>query len=125
MKKVIKTPDAPEPVGPYSQAIVAGNSVFTAGQIALTPETNTLVKGGVAAQTEQVLKNLKAIIQAAGADLSSVVKTTVYLTKPEDFTPMNEVYKSYFRSNPPARVTVFVSSLPKGALVEIDAIAQL
>ncbi len=125
MKKVIKTPDAPEPVGPYSQAIVAGNRIFTAGQIALTPETNTLVKGGVAAQTEQVLKNLKAIIKAAGADLSSVVKTTVYLTKPEDFTPMNEVYKSYFRSDPPARVTVFVSSLPKGALVEIDAIAQL
>lgn len=125
MKKVIKTRDAPEAIGPYSQAIVAGNLVFTAGQIALSPDTNTLVKGNVAVQVEQVLKNLKAIIKAAGADLSSVVRTTVYLTKPEDFAPMNDIYKSYFKSDPPSRVTVFVNSLPKGALVEIDAVAQL
>ncbi len=125
MKKIIKTTNAPEAIGPYSQAVVAGNFVFAAGQIALSPETNALVEGGVAVQTEQVLKNLKAIIQAAGADLSSVVKTTVYLIKPEDFTPMNHIYGTYFNSDPPARVTVFVNSLPKGALVEIDAIAQL
>ncbi|KPL15942.1 hypothetical protein AMJ74_00365 [candidate division WOR_3 bacterium SM1_77] len=125
MKEVIKTTDAPEAIGPYSQAIVAGNFIFTAGQIALTPDTNTLVQGNVAVQAEQVLKNLKAIIETAGADLSSVVKTTVYLTKPEDFAPMNEIYGSYFKSDPPARVTVFVNSLPKGALVEIDAVAQL
>jgi len=125
MKEVIKTTDAPEAIGPYSQAIVAGNIIFTAGQIALTPDTNTLVQGNVAAQTEQVLKNLKAIVKAAGADLSSVVRTTVYLTKPEDFVPMNEIYKSYFTSDFPARVTVFVNALPKGALVEIDAVAQL
>ena len=125
MKKVIMTTDAPEPVGPYSQAIVSGNIIFTAGQIALTPDTNTLTQGSVAAQTDQVLKNLQAIIKAAGADLSSVVRTTDYLTKPADFAPMNEIYKSYFTSDPPARVTVFVNALPKGALVEIDAIAQL
>ena len=125
MKRTIKTTDAPEAIGPYSQAIVAGNLVFTAGQIALTPETNTMVNGDVAAQTDQVLRNIKAIVIAAGAEMSSVVKTTVYLTKAEDFAPMNKVYASYFNSAPPARATIFVKSLPKGALVEIDAVAQL
>lgn len=125
MKKIIKTTKAPEAIGPYSQATVAGNVVFTAGQIAISPETNELIEGDVAAQTRQVLENLKAIIETAGADLSSVLKTTVYLTKPNDFAPMNEIYATYFDSEPPARVTIFVSSLPKSALVEIDAIAQL
>lgn len=125
MKSVIKTTDAPEAIGPYSQAIVAGNFVFTAGQIALAPDTNIMVKGDVAAQTDQVLRNIKAIVTAAGADLPSVVKTTVYLTKAEDFAPMNKVYASYFNSDPPARATIFVNSLPKGALVEIDAVVQL
>ncbi len=125
MKKIIKTTKAPEAIGPYSQATVAGNVVFTAGQIAISPETNELIEGDVAAQTRQVLENLKAIIETAGADLSSVLKTTVYLTKPNDFAPMNEIYATYFGSEPPARVTIFVSSLPKSALVEIDAIAQL
>ena len=125
MKKIISTKDAPEAIGPYSQAVKAGNFVFTAGQIALQPGTNTVVEGDIAAQTEQVLQNLQAILQAAGADMSSVVKTHVYLTKPEDFAPMNNVYANYFTSDQPARVTVFVSSLPKNVLVEIDAVAQL
>ncbi len=125
MKSVIKTTDAPEAIGPYSQAIVAGNLVFTAGQIALSPDTNTITEGDVAIQTDQVLRNIKAIIAAAGADMASVVKTTVYLTKAEDFASMNKVYASYFNSDPPARVTIFVNSLPKSALVEIDAVAQL
>jgi len=125
MKKVISTKDAPEAIGPYSQAVKAGNFVFIAGQIALQPGTNTMLEGDIAAQTEQVLQNMKAILHAAGADMSSVVKTHVYLTQPEDFAPMNKVYANYFSSDPPARVTVFVGSLPKNALVEIDAVAQL
>ncbi|MCK4673640.1 MAG: reactive intermediate/imine deaminase [Candidatus Stahlbacteria bacterium] len=125
MKKIIKTANAPEAIGPYSQAVVAGDFVFTAGQIAISPETNKLINGNVAEQTKQVLDNLEAVIKASGTKLSSVVKTTVYLIKPEDFAPMNEVYATYFSNEPPARVTVFVSSLPKGALVEIDATAKL
>lgn len=125
MKKIIKTANAPEAIGPYSQAVMAGDFVFTAGQIAISPETNKLINGNVAEQTKQVLDNLEAVIKASGTKLSSVVKTTVYLIKPEDFAPMNEVYATYFSNEPPARVTVFVSSLPKGALVEIDATAKL
>jgi 2-iminobutanoate/2-iminopropanoate deaminase len=125
MKKIIKTANAPEAIGPYSQAVVAGDFVFTAGQIAISPEINKLINGNVAEQTKQVLDNLEAVIKASGTKLSSVVKTTVYLIKPEDFAPMNEVYATYFSNEPPARVTVFVSSLPKGALVEIDATAKL
>ncbi|MBA7481096.1 2-iminobutanoate/2-iminopropanoate deaminase [subsurface metagenome] len=125
MKKIIKTTNAPAAIGPYSQAVVAGNFVFTAGQIAISPGANKLIHGNVAEQTKQVLENLKAVIKASGTKLSSVVKTTVYLTKAEDFVPMNEVYATYFSNEPPARVTVFVNSLPKGALVEIDATAEL
>ncbi|NOR17289.1 reactive intermediate/imine deaminase [candidate division WOR-3 bacterium] len=125
MKKIIKTANAPEAIGSYSQAVVAGDFVFTAGQIAISPETNKLINGNVAEQTKQVLDNLEAVIKASGTKLSSVVKTTVYLIKPDDFAPMNEVYATYFSNEPPARVTVFVSSLPKGALVEIDATAKL
>jgi len=125
MKKIIKTANAPEAIGSYSQAVVAGDFVFTAGQIAISPETNKLINGNVAEQTKQVLDNLEAVIKASGTKLSSVVKTTVYLIKPEDFAPMNEVYATYFSNEPPARVTVFVSSLPKGALVEIDATDKL
>lgn len=125
MKKIIKTTNAPEAIGPYSQAVVAGDFVFAAGQIALSPQTNKIVDGGITEQTKQVLDNIKAVIEASGANFSSVVKTTVYLTKPDDFTPMNEIYATYFSNEPPARVTVFVGSLPKGALVEIDVIAKL
>ncbi len=125
MKKIIKTKNAPKAIATYSQAVVTRNFIFTAGQIAISPETNEFIDGGVAEQTKQVLNNLKAVIEAAGADLSSTVKTTVYLTKPEDYVPMNDIYAEYFSSEPPARVTVFVKSLPKNALVEIDATAEL
>ena len=125
MKKIIKTDKAPKAIGPYSQAVVVEDFVFTAGQIAISPETGDIIKEGVVKQTQQVLENLKAIIDASGSDLSSVVKTTVYLTKPENFVPMNEVYAKYFGDGPPARTTVFVNSLPKGVLIEIDAIAKL
>ncbi len=125
MKEIITTHEAPEAIGPYSQAVKTDNFVFTAGQIALQPKTNTMIEGDVSLQTEQVLQNIKAILKAAGANMSSIVKTTVYLTQPEDFAPMNKVYATYFTDDPPARATVFISSLPKGALVEIDAIARL
>jgi 2-iminobutanoate/2-iminopropanoate deaminase len=125
MKQVINTEDAPKAIGPYSQAIKAGQFVFTAGQIALDPKTGTVIGSDITAQTERVLENLKAVITAAGASLSDVVKTTVYLTKLEDFAPMNEIYARYFKIEPPARTTVFINGLPKGALVEIDAVARL
>jgi len=125
MKRIIKSKNAPEAIGPYSQAIAIDNLIFTAGQIAIVPETGKLVEEGITEQTEQVFKNLKAIIAAAGSSLSSVVKTTVYLTKPDHFAPMNEVYAKHFTDEPPARTTIFVSSLPKGGLVEIEAIAKL
>jgi len=125
MKQVINAEDAPKAIGPYSQAIKAGQFVFTAGQIALDPKTGTVIGSDIAAQTERVLENLKAVITAAGASLSDVVKTTVYLTKLEDFAPMNEIYARYFKIEPPARTTVFINVLPKGALIEIDAVARL
>jgi len=125
MHQVIKTKNAPEAIGPYVQAIKAGNFIFTAGQVPLSPVSGVMVEGGVREQTVQVIENLKAIIEAGGGTLSSIMKTTVYLTKPDDFTVMNEIYSKYFALNPPARTTVFISALPKGALVEIDAIAAL
>jgi len=125
MRSIVNTKKAPAAIGPYSQAVKAEGFVFTAGQIAIDPATNTVVNGSVAEQTEQVMENLKAVIEEAGADLSSVVKTTVYLTSPEDFGPMNEVYARYFPSEPPARTTVFITALPKNVKVEIDAIARL
>lgn len=125
MKKVINTHKAPKAIAQYSQAIRAENLLFTAGQVAIDPITNTLIDGDVASQTRQVLENLKAVIEAAGSDLSHALKTTVYLTEPGNFTAMNEVYGRYFTSEPPARTTIFVNALPKNALVEIDAIVQL
>ncbi len=125
MKVVIKTDNAPKAIGPYSQAIKAQSLVFTAGQVAIDPAAGALIDGGVGAQTEQALENLKAVVEESGASLSNIVKTTVYLTKPEDFAPMNEIYAQFFKTDPPARTTVFIRSLPMGALVEIDAIAQL
>ncbi len=125
MKSVIKTDKAPAAIGPYSQAIKANGFLFTAGQIAISPATGDIISGGVAEQTKQVLDNLKAVIEAAGANMSAVVKTTVYLTKPEDFVPMNEEYAQYFANEPPARTTTFVASLPRNVAVEIDAIVQL
>jgi 2-iminobutanoate/2-iminopropanoate deaminase len=125
MKQVINTDGAPKAIGPYSQAIKAGQFMFTAGQIALDPKTGAVIEGDIAAQTKRVLENLKAVIKASGADLSDVVKTTVYLTRIDNFAPMNEIYAQYFDTEPPARTTVFVNALPKGVLVEIDVVARL
>ncbi len=125
MKKIIRTDRAPKAIGPYSQAVSENKFIFTAGQIGISPETGEIVQGGVKEQTKQALENLKAVLQAGGADLQDVVKTTVYLTKAEDFPLMNGVYAEYFAKEPPARTTIFVAGLPKGALVEIDAIASL
>ena len=123
MKKVISTAEAPQAIGPYSQAIEAGGFVFVSGQIPLIPATGELVEGSVEVQTARVLENLKAILEAAGSSLESVVKTTVYITNMGDFAKVNGIYGQYFQENPPARVCVEVSKLPKGALVEIDVIA--
>ena len=123
MKKVISTAEAPQAIGPYSQAIEAGGFVFVSGQIPLIPATGELVEGSVEVQTARVLENLKAILEAVGSSLESVVKTTVYITNMDDFAKVNGIYGQYFQENPPARVCVEVSKLPKGALVEIDVIA--
>ena len=123
MKKVISTAKAPQAIGPYSQAIEAGDFIFVSGQIPLIPATGERVEGSVEVQTARVLENLKAILEAAGSSLESVVKTTVYITNMDDFAKVNGIYGQYFQENPPARVCVEVSKLPKGALVEIDVIA--
>ncbi|HET9294113.1 MAG TPA: RidA family protein [Gemmatimonadales bacterium] len=120
--RTIATPDAPRAIGPYSQAMLTGGQVFTAGQIALDPASMELVPGGVAEQTERVMQNLRAILEAAGSGMSSVIKTTVYLIDMGDFAAMNEVYARHFGDHRPARSTVAVAALPKGARVEIDAI---
>ncbi len=123
MREVISTPNAPQAIGPYSQAIKAGGLVFTAGQVAIDPPTGLVVAGDVAAQTEQVMKNLAAILEAAGSGFEKVVRCTVFLKNMNDFTAMNEVYGRYFTAAPPARSTVEVARLPKDVLVEIDVIA--
>lgn len=122
-KSIVHTANAPKAIGPYSQAIKTGDIVFTSGQISIDPSKNEFIKGSVAEQTELVLKNLTAVLKEAGSSIDSVVKTTVYIQKMEDFPAMNSVYERFFANNPPARSTVEVASLPKGALVEIDAIA--
>lgn len=119
----VTTDRAPRAIGPYSQAIVAGSHVYCSGQIPVDPETGAVVEGGIAPQTERVLENLKAVLQAAGATLQDVVKTTVYLKNMSEFAAMNEVYGRYFAERPPARATVEVARLPKDVLVEIDCIA--
>lgn len=121
--KEIRTPNAPAAIGPYSQAQVVGNLVFTAGQIPLDPATGAVIEGDVSAQTARVLDNLRALLEAAGASLQSVVKTTVYLVDMNDFAAMNAVYAEYFGEHRPARSTVQVARLPKDVKVEIDAIA--
>ena len=119
---IISTKDAPAAIGPYSQAVEAGGLIFTSGQIALDPETGALVDGGIEAQAEQVIKNLRAVLEAAGSDLHKVVKTTCFLSSMADFAAFNEVYAKYFTGKP-ARSCVEVSALPKGAAVEIEAVA--
>jgi len=119
----IHTGRAPEAIGPYSQGMRLGTLLFTAGQIALDPDSMTVIEGDVAAQTERVMRNLQAILEAAGLGLERVLKTTVYLADMNDFAAMNEVYGRYFGDHRPARSTVEVSRLPKDVLVEIDAVA--
>ena len=124
-KKAVQTDAAPKALGPYSQAIVANGMVFCAGQIPLDPATGDLVAGGIAEQTHQVLKNLRAVLKAAGSDLDRAVKTTVFLKNMDSFVAMNEVYgrPEYFGANPPARSTVEVARLPRDVLVEIEVLA--
>ena len=123
MTEIIATEDAPRASGPYSQAVRAGNFVFAAGQIPIDPATGEFVPGGIAEQTEQVLKNLTALFAAAGVGLDQIVKTTVFLADMNDFTAMNEVYGRFFSEAPPARATVQAARLPRDAKVEIEAIA--
>lgn len=125
VKKVVKTEAAPGALGPYSQAIVAGGVVYCAGQIPLDPATGNIVSGGVAEQTAQVLKNLRAVLKAAGSDLDRAVKTTVFLKDMNDFGAMNDVYgrPEYFGAAPPARSTVEVARLPRDVRVEIEVVA--
>ncbi len=122
-KSVIATAQAPSAIGPYSQAVQCGSWIFVSGQIPLDPATGKIVEGGIAAQTERVLKNLAAILEAAGAGLPQVVKTTVYLRDLGEFGKMNEVYARFFAEQPPARATVEVARLPRDVQVEIEAIA--
>jgi len=124
-RSAVETKDAPKAIGPYSQAIKAGEFVFCAGQIGRDPATNKLVEGDVAAQTDRVLKNLQAVLTAAGTDMDHVVKTTVYLKNIGDFAAMNEAYAKFFKDAPPARATVGVAALPGDAIVEIEMVAVL
>jgi len=119
----ISTDRAPAAIGPYSQAILAGNTLYCSGQIPLHPETGVMVEGGIEEQTVQVMENLSQVLAAAGFALEMVVKTTIYLEDLENFTVVNETYGKYFTGTAPARATVQVAALPKGALVEIDAVA--
>ena len=121
--ETVATSGAPRAIGPYSQALRAGGFLFTAGQVGFDPTTGELVDGGIAEQTRQVLQNIRAILEAGGSGLAQVVKTTVFLTNMSNFTAMNEVYATYFGDESPARSTVAVAELPKGAQVEIEAIA--
>jgi 2-iminobutanoate/2-iminopropanoate deaminase len=125
VRERIQTDNAPAAIGPYSQAIRAGGFVFASGQIPIDPATGEFVKGGIAEQTEQVLKNLAALLEAAGSGLDKVVKTTVFLADMKEFAQMNEVYAKYFKDTPPARATVAAAGLPRDARVEIEAVALL
>jgi 2-iminobutanoate/2-iminopropanoate deaminase len=120
--KFVQTNRAPSAIGPYSQAVVANGMVFTSGQIALTPE-GVMLENDIVIQTNQVLKNLKAVLEEAGSSMDSVIKTTIFLASMDDFTVVNEIYAEAFGSHKPARSTVAVKTLPKNALVEIDAVA--
>ena len=123
MKTIVQTEKAPAAIGPYSQAVKAGGFVFLSGQVALDPASGQVVEGDVRAQTERVMKNLQAVLAAAGSSLAAVVKATVFLADMNDFAAMNEVYGRFFSSDPPARATVQAARLPKDVQVEIDLIA--
>jgi 2-iminobutanoate/2-iminopropanoate deaminase len=124
-KLSIQTDKAPAAIGPYSQAIVAGQLVYTSGQIGLDPATGQIVAGGVTAETERVLENLSHVLTAAGSSLANVVKTTIFLAEMSDFAAVNEIYGKYFTGVAPARSTVAVKALPRGAVVEIEAVAEV
>jgi len=123
-KQIISTDEAPKAIGPYSQAVRVGDLVFLSGQIPLDPATGQLAPGDVVAQTRQVMENLGAVLRSAGVSFSEVVRSTIYLTDLGDFAKVNDVYGSYFSTEPPARATVQVAALPRGASVEIDMIAH-
>jgi 2-iminobutanoate/2-iminopropanoate deaminase len=123
VKQIIQTAAAPKAIGPYSQAVQTNGFVFASGQIPIDPGTGEFVPGGIAEQTEQVLKNLTAVLEAAGSGLSRVIKTTVFLADMQEFSAMNDVYAKFFKDEPPARATVEASRLPRDAKVEIEAIA--
>jgi 2-iminobutanoate/2-iminopropanoate deaminase len=122
---IILTPDAPQPIGPYSQAIRKGNFIFCSGQIALDPKTGALKNTSIEEETRQVIANMKEVLNAGGADLSSVVKTTIFLTDMNDFAKVNEIYAAEFGEAKPARSTIAVSALPKGGRIEIECIAHV
>ncbi len=124
MKQIIETQGAPEPIGPYSQAVLCGNTLYVSGQIAIDPETGNLLQTDITKETRRVMRNLKAVLKAAGMDFSNVVKSTIFITNMNDFQKINKVYGSYFDPvSAPARETVEVSRLPKGVQVEISCIA--
>lgn len=123
-RKIIQTNDAPQAVGAYSQAVIDGGFLFTAGQIAIDPAQGELIDADVSAQARQVMKNLRAILQASGCGFADVVKTTIYITQMADFQAVNSVYAEHFDAEPPARSTVAVRELPLGALVEIDMVVR-
>jgi len=125
VKDIVTTDRAPRAIGPYSQAVRAGDLVFASGQIPIDPATGEFIAGGVAEQTEQVLRNLTAVFEAAGVGMNQIVKTTVFLADMDDFTAMNEVYGRFFSVEPPARATVQAARLPRDARVEIEAIAVI
>lgn len=124
MKKVIKTEKAPNPVGPYSQAIEVGKMLFCSGQIAIVPETDQVLTGDIEAQTRQVMKNISAVLEKGGYQWTNIVKTTIFLTDLGDFGKVNAIYAEAFKELPPARSTIQVSALPKGVNVEIEVIAH-
>ena len=123
MKKIISTTDAPAAVGPYSQAIRSGQFVFCSGQIPLDPKTAQMVQGDIRNQTQRVMDNITAVLRAEGLTFENIVKTTIFLTNLADFQTVNELYGSYFKSDPPARSTIQVAALPKGANIEVEVIA--
>ena len=125
MKTIIRSEQAPAPVGPYSQAVKVGDLLFCSGQIAIDPKVNQMLEADVQTQAKQVMENIGAVLAAAGAHYRDICKTTIFLTNMSDFGAVNEVYSQYFTQDPPARSTVQVSALPKNALVEIEVIAKL
>ena len=125
MKKIIQTNNAPAPIGPFSQAVAHGNTLYVSGQLPIDPATGEMDGADVQTQTKRVMQNLLAIVQAAGATAADILKCTILLTDMKDFAAMNEVYGSYFPTEPPARICYQVTALPKGAIVEVDAIVAL